>query len=263
MPSLAAIFATVTLQFPRITAWARSFCSFVDVDGRPHLSASTTLVRLLLNTASHSYTLRCGKQFCPHLAANCRWVSAPFIPSGTKICTTARCLSLVQTSSEAVIFTPCSIGTNGQLNHTRSMSPSDLELQHDQALAVLPIIQRKYSIISLTFWISFVYSVQWGYQALHFYLSIVSETSLKFCPVAVLVTSNIWSKFLKIYLYTKLHMNIWNGSLVTVIKPTAIYIYLADAILLLYILQKNGVTNLDIFRTPITTQNFKTQLKWR
>jgi hypothetical protein len=43
-----------------------------------------------------------------------------------------------------------------KMNHTRSMSPSDLELQHDQVSAVLPIIQRKYSNISLTFWISLI-----------------------------------------------------------------------------------------------------------
>jgi hypothetical protein len=43
--------------------------SFVDVDGRPHLSASATLVRLLINVSIHSYTLHCGSQFsmdlCP------------------------------------------------------------------------------------------------------------------------------------------------------------------------------------------------------
>jgi hypothetical protein len=58
---------------------------------------------------------------------------------------------LMQTSSAATIFMPHSLGTNGmQLNHTRSMSLFDLEL-YDQASAVLPIIQRKYFNIALTF----------------------------------------------------------------------------------------------------------------
>jgi hypothetical protein len=101
MTSLAATSAIVNLQFPRIIAWACStYYSFVDVDGRPYLSAPTTLVQLLLNTSIHSYTLHCGKQFCLYLAANC-WC---FIPSDTKKCTTACCLSLVQTSSGTVIL---------------------------------------------------------------------------------------------------------------------------------------------------------------
>jgi hypothetical protein len=59
---------------------------------------------------------------------------------------------LVQISSGAIVVAPCSLGTKGlQLNHTRSMSVSDLELQYDQASAVLPIIQRKYSNIALPF----------------------------------------------------------------------------------------------------------------
>jgi hypothetical protein len=60
------------------------FCSFVDVDRYPDLSASTTLVRLLTNISIHSYTLHCGKQFCPYLEANCLWISGPFILSDTK-----------------------------------------------------------------------------------------------------------------------------------------------------------------------------------
>jgi hypothetical protein len=132
------------------------FYLFVDVDGRPYLSVSKTLVRLLLNILIHSYTLHCGKQFCPYLAAN--WISAPFIPSDTKRRTVACCLSLVQTSSGAAIFTPYTLGTN-ELNHTRSMLQSELELQHDQAPAVLPITQRKYSNIALTFLTFFAYFV--------------------------------------------------------------------------------------------------------
>jgi hypothetical protein len=137
MPSLAVISAKPTPQFPRIIAWARSvFCSFVDVDERPYLSASTTPVRLILNISIHSHTLQCVKQFCTYLAASCRLMSAPLIPPDTKESTVACCLSLVQTSSGAVIFTPHSLGINGlQLNHTRSMSPSHLELQHDHFLS--------------------------------------------------------------------------------------------------------------------------------
>jgi hypothetical protein len=66
------------------------------------------------------------------------------------------CLSLVQTSSGAVIFATCSLGTNGlQLNHTCSMSPPDLELEHGQSSAVLPIIQRTFSNIAHNFLSSF------------------------------------------------------------------------------------------------------------
>jgi hypothetical protein len=155
MPNLAVISAVVILQFPRINAWAHSM--FVDVDGHLYLSALTTLVRLLLNILIHSYTLHCGKQFCPSLAHNCLWISAPFIPSDTRRCTVACCLSLVQTTSAAVIFMPFSFGTNGlQLNHTHSMSPSDLLLQHGQASTVLPVIQQKYSSVALTLLISFI-----------------------------------------------------------------------------------------------------------
>jgi hypothetical protein len=82
----------------------------VDVDGCRHLSASTTLVWLLSNVSIHSYTLHCGN--CPYLAANCRWICAPFIRSDTKRHTCACCFYLVQMSSGAVIFTPCSLGTN-------------------------------------------------------------------------------------------------------------------------------------------------------
>jgi hypothetical protein len=64
---------------------------------------------------------------------------------------------LVQTCSVALIFTLNALGTNGlQLNRTRSMSLSDLELQYDQASAVLPIVQRKYSNSALAFWFPLV-----------------------------------------------------------------------------------------------------------
>jgi hypothetical protein len=83
MPSLAAISAIVTIDFSRILAWARlMFCVFVD--GRSYLSASSTLVRLLLNISFHTYTIHCGKQFCTYLAANCRWISATFVPPTPK-----------------------------------------------------------------------------------------------------------------------------------------------------------------------------------
>jgi hypothetical protein len=60
--------------------------------------------------------------------------------------------SVVQISGVATIFTSHSLGTNEiQLNHTRSMLLPDLELQYGQALAVLPVIQQKYSNTDLTF----------------------------------------------------------------------------------------------------------------
>lgn len=57
---------------------------------------------------------------------------------------------LVQTSSAAAIL------RTRELNHTRTMPRSDLELQHDQASAVLPIIQWKYPNIEETFAVSLV-----------------------------------------------------------------------------------------------------------
>jgi hypothetical protein len=44
-----------------------------------------------------------------------------------------------------------------QLNHSRSMSLFDLELQYNHAPAVLPIIQQKYLNIAHTFLISLVH----------------------------------------------------------------------------------------------------------
>jgi hypothetical protein len=81
------------------------------------------------------------------------YVIIPRQPASQKFYTTLpKSLHLVQTSCVAIIFTPHSLGTNGlQLNHTRSMPLYDLEKQYDQAAAVLPIIQRKYYNISLTF----------------------------------------------------------------------------------------------------------------
>jgi hypothetical protein len=139
----------------------------VDVDGRPYLSASTTLVQLLLNISYNLYTLQCGKQFCPYLAANCRWISAAFIPSDTNKCTTACCLSLVQTSSGAVIFTSCSLSTNGlQVNHNHSMSPSDLELQHDQTSA--EIVNHTMKILQYRPYLLYPLCIYWTAYAVAF-----------------------------------------------------------------------------------------------
>jgi hypothetical protein len=61
------------------------------------------------------------------------------------------CLSLVQISGRADIFTTCAFLKDGlKLNHTRIMSPSDFQLQHGQASEVLPIMQQKCSNIVLT-----------------------------------------------------------------------------------------------------------------
>jgi hypothetical protein len=115
---------------------------FVCGCGHPYLSASITLVWLFLDFSIHLCTLHCGKQFCPYLEASYQWISAPFISSDTNKRTIASCLSLVQTSSGAVIFTSWSLGTVGlQLNHICNMSPSDLEQQYYQASAVLLVIQ--------------------------------------------------------------------------------------------------------------------------
>jgi hypothetical protein len=78
-------------------------------------------------------------------------VPVSFLETRTKN-STACCLPLVQTSSEAVIFTPGSPDIKGlQLNHTRSMSHSDLDIQFDQASVVLSVLQQKLPDTVLTF----------------------------------------------------------------------------------------------------------------
>jgi hypothetical protein len=66
---------------------------FVDVDGRPYLSASITLVQLLLNISIHLNTLHCGKRFCPYLVANFFNWSLP--------------LSFLQTPKNALLLVAC------------------------------------------------------------------------------------------------------------------------------------------------------------
>jgi hypothetical protein len=89
----------------------------------------------------------------------------------TNKCTTARCLSLVQMCNGAVIFIPCLLGTNElRLKHTQSMSPSDPDLKHDQASAVLQKNTMKIFEYSFTFLIFFaflfyqlqLYVLQWA-----------------------------------------------------------------------------------------------------
>jgi hypothetical protein len=53
----------------------------VNVDGRPHLSAPTILVRLLFNISVCTYGFHFGKVFCPYLAGCWRWISGRSIPS--------------------------------------------------------------------------------------------------------------------------------------------------------------------------------------
>jgi hypothetical protein len=97
------------------------------------------------------------------LAANIWWISVPFIPSDA---TEVVCYSsLVQTSSKAAIFMPCSLGTKAlQPNPTCNMSLSDPELQDDQASAVLPIIQHKYSNTAFTSWISLIHFMLYWFK---------------------------------------------------------------------------------------------------
>lgn len=85
MLNVAAISIVLNPHFPNIIAWACSmYFLFVDMDGCPYLCPSTTLVWLLLIIFIHPYILHCCKEFCPHVAADCQWISAIFIPSGTK-----------------------------------------------------------------------------------------------------------------------------------------------------------------------------------
>jgi hypothetical protein len=146
MPSLAV----VTFQFQRITAWARSvFCGCgwpslpvcIDNTGSAAFKhfdplVHTTLLRTVLSILGSQLSMGlCPFHFFRH--------------QKTHDC---MLLLLLQTSSGAGIFTPCCLGTDGlQLNHAHSMPPSDLELQHDEVWAVLPVIQRKYSNIALPF----------------------------------------------------------------------------------------------------------------
>jgi hypothetical protein len=114
-PGLAAVSEVVAPQFSRITASACcKHCLFVDVDGLPYLSASTTLVRPRLNISIYSHTLHRGTQFNPQSTAKCRCICASFVPPDTKNALLHCCLSPVQTSGAAVIFTP---SLPAQLNH--------------------------------------------------------------------------------------------------------------------------------------------------
>jgi hypothetical protein len=64
---------------------------------------------------------------------------------------------LMQTSSAAVMFTPCSLDTNRLwLIHTQSTTLSGLELQYDQGWAVMSFTQYKYFSIWIIFFISIV-----------------------------------------------------------------------------------------------------------
>jgi hypothetical protein len=132
------------------------FCSCVDVDGCPCLSASTTLIRLLFK---HFYSLVHTSlwQTVLSILGSQLMGLGPFHAFRHKKMHCCMLLVLGAVSSGTVIFTPCLLGTNGlYLNHTRSTSKSDLERQNDQVRVVLPITQRKYFNITLTFDISFV-----------------------------------------------------------------------------------------------------------
>jgi hypothetical protein len=126
----------------------------VDVDGRPYLSASTTLVRLLLNISMHSYTLHCGKVLS---ILGSRLSTDPFPfhsfrpkKKRKKKRSISCCLSLVKTYIGTVIFTRCSLGTNGQLNHTRSSHrltlsyrmtrPQQCFQSHNENIPILPLL---------------------------------------------------------------------------------------------------------------------------
>jgi hypothetical protein len=122
------------------------------VDRCPYLSASRTLVQLLLNILTHFYTLHCSKQFCPYFTANCQWISVPFILQTPKDALLHAACPSYKHLVEQLSLCLCSLGTNRlQLNHTCSMSSSDLELQHDQDTAVLPINNKNMQILPLLF----------------------------------------------------------------------------------------------------------------
>jgi hypothetical protein len=146
MPNLAATCTVITLQFPRIIASGhKMFCSFVDENGHPYSAAFKHFDPLLHTSLWKNSSVHI---FQPFVIDFC-----PFYSSRQKKKDTiARCLSWVKISSAAIIFTPYTLGINRlQLNHTHTMSPPDLFLQHDQASAVLPVIQRKYCNNALTF----------------------------------------------------------------------------------------------------------------
>ena len=77
--------------------------SVMDVDGRPALSSTFTLVRPCWNFSIHSYTLRRGKALSPYSADSLRWISAPLTPSDHKKLITPRCSSFVHTESGAAV----------------------------------------------------------------------------------------------------------------------------------------------------------------
>ena len=94
-----------TCRFSRIMAWASStLLSVMDVDGRPALSSSLTLVRPCSNLSIQSYTLCRGKPLSPYWADSLRWISAPVTTSDHKKRVRPRCSSFVNTESGADIL---------------------------------------------------------------------------------------------------------------------------------------------------------------
>jgi hypothetical protein len=119
---------------------------FVCACGSP--SRPACINNILSAVFKHFYpltSLHGGKQFCPYWAASLDGFLPILLRPITKKRITARCSFLVNTSIGAAIFTPRSL-IRKELN-----TPSDLELQYEQASAVLPITQRKYSEIGDTF----------------------------------------------------------------------------------------------------------------
>ena len=94
----------VNHRFSRIMARVSStLLSVMDVDGRPVLSSSFTLVRPSWNFWIHSYTLRRGKALSPYWANSLWCIWAPVTPLDDKKRITPRCSPFVKTEIGAAI----------------------------------------------------------------------------------------------------------------------------------------------------------------
>jgi hypothetical protein len=108
--------------YPHCISLSSTFCLFADVNGHPDLSASTTLVQLLLSTLIHSCTFCYGRQFC-HAGQPVKDGFMPFSLLQTAKYTLQHVAHRWRTCSAAAIFKPHSLSTDElQLNHTHSMT---------------------------------------------------------------------------------------------------------------------------------------------
>jgi hypothetical protein len=83
MPSLAAVFRNSCHTFSKNHCLSTLHVLFACGCGWVSLPVCVNNDSTVFKHFDPLYALLCWKQFCPYLATNCRWISAPFIPSDT------------------------------------------------------------------------------------------------------------------------------------------------------------------------------------